>query len=104
MTERKYYCKDMTFKCPKCGKSTLMSELKEQAYANIYDYEDITYPDGFNPFRKDRADRITILYDCYCPHCNAKYEMYIVCKAFAVEIVGDEMEEVFSEYTEEINH
>lgn len=99
--KRRYYCKDMTFECFKCGKKRPLGDVLDDSTANVDDYAEITYPDGFNPFRKNKSDRITIIYNYYC-NCGMHYDINLACNCFAVEIdeFDDCMNIVLSEYTE----
>lgn len=98
---RKYYCKKMYFTCPDCGKKRSLGNILNDSTANVDEYEEIIYPDGFNPFKKNKSDRITIIYDYYCD-CGAHYDINLVCSCFAVDIdkYDDCTSIVMSEYTE----
>ena len=100
--ERKYYCKEMEFICPNCGKKRSMGDVLNDSNAIIDDYEEIIYPDGFNQFKKNKSDRISITYDYYCEDCETHYDISLVCNCFAVEICDCETitSPVMSEYTE----
>lgn len=100
--ERKYYCKGMDFICPNCGTKRSLKDVINDSQASIDDYEEIIYPDGFNPFDKKKSDRISIPYDYYCEECETHYDLSLVCNCFAVEINDCETVTslVMSEYTE----
>lgn len=96
---RTYHRKDMTVECGKCGSKQSVAELIDNGECD-FDI-DIIYPCGFNPFiKKGCTDRISIPYDCHCSECGEYIRVDVVCSAFAVDIYGEELEVLKSEYTE----
>lgn len=89
-----YRCKDIDFKCKTCGENlSVKSALNDgEPYINFVEAVD---PSGFNPFDRNKMDRIEIPYDCHCPKCGEIFRIYLVCRCVGVDVFSDDGKETY---------
>lgn len=101
---KRYFVKDLKIECPNCDKELSIKELINKGEFDEYSFSDNAMPEWFNPFDNSHPDwfneRLSLPFDCRCPHCKEYLEVRPALRIFAVDVIDKDMDVVASLDTE----